>query len=166
LDSEAPLDYLRLHASSNDPYFAFLRIYRETHGWMPESDQRGGVYASECELPVPKFLDLRTLSYKSYLEDVLESFAALARRHSAVLVVAFQPAACVFGTGVPSAEARAIVDEFKRKNPDVEVPFPLIETWPVEKFSVPAHVRREYTDLVGDRLGKAMAEIISRRGYN
>jgi hypothetical protein len=65
---------------------------------------------------------------------------------------------------VPSAKARTIIDQFKSEHPEVEIPFPLIETWPVDIFSVPAHVRHEYTDLVGDRLGIAMAEIIRRHG--
>lgn len=162
---EPPLDYLRVVSHSDDPYLEFLRVFRETRGWMPENDPRGsGVYASECDIPVPKFFNIRTLSYKSYLEDVLDSYADLAKRHNATLVIVFQPVACVLATGGPSAEARIIVDRFKREHPDVEIPFPLIETWPVDLFSVPAHVRHEYTDLLGDRLGKAFAEIVMRHG--
>jgi hypothetical protein len=162
-ESEPSVDFLRTSKNS-EPYLEFLREFRGTRGWMPESDQRGGVYASECDIPTPEFFNLHTMSYKTYLEEVLDSFAALARRHDATLVVVFQPVACVLGTGAPSARARTIVEHFKRGHPEVEIPFPLIETWPADMFSVPAHVRHEYTDQIGNRLGAAMAEIMSRRG--
>jgi hypothetical protein len=79
------------------------------------------------------------------------------------LVIAFQPVACL--AGEKNAEARAIVKQFKILNPDVEITFPLIETWPADMFSVPVHVRHDYADRVGDRLGKAMADIVARHGY-
>ena len=150
--------------STNENYLAFLKIYRESRGWMPENDQRSGVYASECDIPTPEFYDLKTMSYKTYLEEVFDSFASLAKQYNSTLVIVFQPVACVLGTGAANARARAIVEQFKRSHRDVEIPFPLIETWPVDMFSVPAHVRHEYTDRIGDRLGNAMAEIIARRG--
>jgi len=153
-----------LRSATNDPwYLDFLRMYRKTSGWMPESDQRDGVYAVECDIPTPRFFDFKTMSYKTYLQEVFDSFADLAKRYKATLVIAFQPVACL--TGVRNAEARAIVEQFKRSNPDVEIPFSLIETWPADMFSVPAHVRHEYADRVGDRLGKAMAAIVARHGY-
>ena len=148
---------------NNVNYIEFLKVYRQTHGWMRKSDARNGVSTAECNIPVPKFFDFRTLSYRSYLEDVVDSYAALAKRHNATLVIVFQPVACALGTGARNAEARAMVEHFKRDHPDVEIPFRLIETWPADMFSVPAHVRWEYTDLIGNRLGKAMAEIINRR---
>jgi hypothetical protein len=147
----------------NENYREFLNVFRQNRGFMPESDVRGGVYAAECEVPTPTFFSFRRMSKKTYLEEILEAYEALAKRHGATLVVVFQPVGCVMGTGSASAEARAVIDRFKRDHSEVEIPFPLIETWPTEMFSVPAHVRREYTDLIGDRLGKAMAEIIDRR---
>jgi hypothetical protein len=142
----------------------FLRDLRRSRGWAPEVDIRDGVYASECDIPTPEFFDVRTLSHKTYLKEVLDEFAALAKRYRSTLVVVFQPVACVYGTGVPSAKARTIIDQFKSEHPEVEIPFPLIETWPADIFSVPAHVRHEYTDRIGNRLGVAMAEIIRRHG--
>jgi hypothetical protein len=146
----------------NVNYLEVLRLFKETWGWMPESDVRTPVPPAECDVPAPEFFDFRTFSMKSYLEEVLDEHAALARSHNATLVVVFQPVACILGTGAGSAEARAIVEDFKRNNPDVEIPFPLIETWAPELFSVPAHVVREKTDLIGNRLGEALAEIMAR----
>ena len=151
---------------NNINYLEFLRVFRKTLGWMPETDARNGVSSAECNIPTPEFFSFRTLSHETYLDDVLESFAAMAERHHATLVVVFQPVACVLGTGKGSEQARAVIDRFKRSHPDVEIPFPLIETWPSDMFSVPAHVRHEYTDLIGDRLGKAMADIIVRHGHH
>jgi hypothetical protein len=148
----------------NDNYLEFLRIFRDTHGWMRESDVRQTIPSTECQVPLPTFFDLHTLARKTYLEEILETYAAMARRHNATLVVVFQPVACTFGSGQGSAEARALIDRFMRDNPDVEIPFQLIETWPADMFSVAAHVRWEYTDKLGDRLGAAMAEIMKRRG--
>jgi hypothetical protein len=81
-------------------------------------------------------------------------------------VVVFQPVACVLGTGAGTAEARAVIDQFKRDNSDVDIPFPLVSTWPADVFSVPAHIRHEYIDRIGDRLGNAMAAIMARDGVN
>lgn len=147
---------------NNANYAEFLRVFRKNLGWMPETDVRNGVLAGECDVPTPEFFSFRTLSQKTYLEEVLESFAALAKRHHATLVVVFQPVACELGSGKGSEKTRAVIDRFKQTHPEVEIPFPLIETWPSDMFSVPAHVRHEYSDLIGNRLGKAMAEIMSR----
>ena len=160
--SEPSVDILR-SATNSPEYSDFLRLYRKSRGWMPESDQRHGVYAVECDIAMPRFFNFKTMSYKTYLQEVLDSFSDLAKRYKATLVVAFQPVACL--AGAKNAEARAIVEQFKRLHPDVEIPFPLIETWPADMFSVPAHVRHEYADRVGERLGKAMAAIVARHGY-
>ncbi|WP_253706497.1 hypothetical protein [Bradyrhizobium sp. WD16] len=149
---------------NNENYLEFLRIFRDTKGWMPETDVRQVLPATECEVSTPTFFDVRTMASKTYLEDVLESYARLAKRHDATLVVVFQPVACTLGTGRGSDTARKVVARFTQNHPDVEVPFPLIETWPADMFSVPAHVRHEYTDRLGNRLGEAMAEIVRRRG--
>lgn len=145
----------------NVNYAEFLRVFRQTKGWMKETDARVHVPPTECAINVPRFFDLRSMRRKSYLEEVLDAHADLARRHNVKLVVAFQPVACTVGTGVLNAEARKIVEEFGHANPDVAIPFPLIETWPSEFFSVPAHIKSEYTNLIGDRLGKALASILA-----
>ncbi|MBR0855682.1 hypothetical protein [Bradyrhizobium liaoningense] len=150
---------------NNANYLEFHRTFRQTHGWMPESDARRPVATSECDIPTPDFFSVRDMGRKTYLQDVLDSYTALARRHRATLVIVFQPVACTLGTGRGSEKARAVINQFKHDNPDVEIPFPLIETWPADIFtSEPAHVRREHTDQLADRLGPAMAEIIKRRG--
>lgn len=145
----------------NVNYAEFLRVFKETKGWMKETDVRVHVPPTECVIDVPKYFDVRALRHKSYLEEVLDAHAKLARQHSAKLVVAFQPVACTVGTGVHNAEARQVVEEFGRANPDVAIPFPLIETWPSEMFSVPAHIKAEHTDLIGNRLGEALSKIVA-----
>jgi hypothetical protein len=147
---------------NNVNYLEFLRVFQKNLGWMPETDQRIGVSEGECVIPTPEFFSFKALRSKTYLEEILESFRDLAKRHGATLVVVFQPVGCSFGTGAGSAKSRLVIDKFKVENPDVEFPFPLIETWPVEMFSVAAHVRQEDTDKLGDRLGTAMSEIIVR----
>jgi len=149
----------------NSNYLDFLKIFRQTNGWIPENDVRNPISARECDIGTPDFFDFHKMSKKTYLEEILESYTSLARSHNATLVVVFQPVACTLGTGAKNAKARAIIDQFKSANPDVEIPFPLIETWPADMFSVPAHVRHEYIDMIGDRLGKAMAAIVARHGY-
>ncbi len=160
---EPSVDILRAEVGS-DPYFEFLRNYRQSYGWTPETDRPGGVYASECDIPVQDFFDYRTMSRKTYLEDVFDAFADLAKRHHSKLVIVFQPVACIVGTGKLNERARSIVEKFKQDHPEVEIPFPLIETWPADLFSVPAHISREHTDLLAERLGPVMAEIMKRNG--
>jgi len=147
----------------NEEYRKFLKMYRDTNGWMPENDVRQPVPPVECDLPTPDFFDLRTFSRKTYLEDVLDTYADLARSYGVTLVVVFQPTACVVGTGAANARARAIVDTFRRTHPDVEIPFDIIESWPPDHFSVPAHVTDQFSPVVSDRLGSALAKIITRR---
>lgn len=143
-------------------YDDFLAIYEDSLGWMPEYDERVVVPPVECEMPLPTFFDLESFEHKTYLTEVLESFAALADEHDTILVVVFQPVACTAGDS--NQAARDELERFQAGHPDVEIPFPLIETWPSDLFSVPAHIKKEHTDVVGHRLGKAMAEIIERRG--
>ncbi|MGM4885321.1 hypothetical protein AB8A20_08085 [Tardiphaga sp. 604_B6_N1_1] len=159
-EAEPPVDFLRARVG-NAPYLEFLENFKKANGWTPETDVRGGVYASECDVPTPSFFNLRTLSEKTYIQEVFESFASLAKRHKATLVIVFQPVACI--AGAKSAEASAIIDRFKQDHPEVVIPFPFIETWPDNLFSVPAHIRREHTDLVGERLGVAMGNIMRER---
>jgi hypothetical protein len=150
---------------NNDNYLEFLRLYKTTRGWMPENDIPGGVFAAECAIPESEFFDIRHLAWKTYTEEVLDAYAELAQRYKKVLVIVFQPVACIYGTGTGSAKTREAIEHFKATHPDIEIPFPLITTWPADLFSVPAHIRHEHTDLLAERLGPTMAEIVKRRGY-
>jgi hypothetical protein len=146
----------RNHPLNRPPYLEFMRDFRANRGWMPESDIRSGVYASECDVQTLKRYGI------TYIEHIFEKYAALAAKYRSKLVIVFQPVACVMGTGKGSLAAREAIERFKVKHPEVEIPFPLIETWPVDMFSVPAHVRREHTDLIGNRLGLAMKQIMAK----
>jgi hypothetical protein len=148
----------------NDNYFEFLKMYNQTRGWMPENDARNGVPPTECEINETEFFDLHRLDNKTYTEEVLDAYADLARRYQKTLVVVFQPVACVYGTGHGSAKTRAAIEHFKSEHPEVEVPFPLITTWPADLFSVPAHVVHEHIDLLAQRLGPMIADIVKRHG--
>ena len=150
---------------NNENYLEFLRIYKQTRGWMPESDLRLPIYQGECGVDDFKFFDIRHMAWKSYTEEVLDAFTDLARRYNKVLVVVFQPVPCNLGSGKGSAEARATLERFKVSHPEVEVPFPLITSWPASMFSVTAHIAEEHRSLLTERLGPAMAEIVQRRGY-
>lgn len=149
--------------SHNVNYLEFNGMFRETLGWAPERDIRYHVPAAECDVPTPTFFSLEHLSQRTYIEEVFSAFADLAAENDVQLVIVFQPVACVFGTGEPNREAREAIARFAEAHPEVEIPFPLIETWHSDMFSVPAHVRREHTDLIGNRLGSALAEIVSRK---
>ena len=124
----------------NENYLEFLRVYKSTLGWMPENDVRDGVYASECEIAESEIFDVRRLGWKTYTEEVLDAFAELAQKYQKTLVVVFQPVACVYGTGRGSAKMRRAIEHFRLEKPEVEMPFPLITTWPANLFSVPAHI--------------------------
>jgi hypothetical protein len=149
---------------NNTNYLDFLKMFRQTGGWMPESDIPDHINGVECEVWTPTFFSLRTMSQKTYIEEVFEAYAELARRHHVTLVIAFQPVGCVLGTGNGSAKSRDAIERFHRANPDVEIPFPLIESWPTDMFSVPAHIKKQYTDKIGKRLGQALADIMTRHG--
>ena len=110
----------------NENYTEFLRVFKQTRGWMKETDHRVPVPETECQVSASDFIDLRSMRMKTYLEEVLEAHNQLAKSHGSKLVVVFQPVACVLGTGKGSAKARAALERFKQSNPDVEVPFPLI----------------------------------------
>jgi hypothetical protein len=148
----------------NKDYDEFLRNNQKYLGWTPETDPvRGAIPTGECEIDVPSSFDIWKFSSSTYIEKVFAAYAAMARSYHATLIIAFQPIACSRGTGKGIAEAEAAIERFRTSNPDVEFPFPLIETWPADLFSVPAHLKREYADKVGERTAKAMAEIVARR---
>jgi hypothetical protein len=149
---------------NNSNYLDFLKMFRQTSGWMPENDIQTPITANECNVTTPTFFSIKTLSQTTYLEEVFNAYAELARRHHVTLVIAFQPVGCNFGTGTGSAQSREAIARFQWANPEVKIPFPLIETWPAEMFSVPAHVKKQYTDRTSDRLGRALAEIMARSG--
>jgi hypothetical protein len=146
-------------------YLEFLRVYKSTLGWMPENDLRGGVYASECEIAESEIFDLHRLGWKTYTEEVLDAYAKLAKKYQKTLVVIFQLVACIYGTGRGSLKTHQAIDHFRIEHPEVEMPFPLITTWPVNLFSVPAHIAHEHIELLAERLGPAMAHIVKRHGY-
>jgi hypothetical protein len=137
-----------------DTYLKFMDVFKQSRGWMPETDNRVHVPPTECDMPTPDFFTPLTLARKTYLQEILEKNAALAKRHNSTLVVVFQPVACTVGTGKTNARAREAVEQFKRNHPEVEIPFPLIETWPSDMFSLPAHVKSEHTNLIIERRGR------------
>jgi hypothetical protein len=150
--------------TSSPAYSEFSDVFAQARGWTPETDKNAPVTTGDCIVAAPEFFSLRSISHKSSVEEVFGAFAAMARRHHAILVIAFQPVSCVRGSREENNKAQKFVDEFKQKNPDVEIPFPLFETWPSNLFSANPHILRGHTDLVGDRLGAAMAEIMKRHG--
>ncbi len=148
----------------NENYLEFLHVYKKTLGWMPENDLRNGVAATECEISETQFFDIGNLREKTFTEEVIDAYADLAKKYRKTLVVVFQPVACNYGSGRGTAKTREGIERFKSEHPEVEVPFPLITTWPAELFSVPAHIVHEHTDLLAERLGPAMADIVRRHG--
>lgn len=149
----------------NENYLEFLRVYKSTLGWMPENDVRDGVYASECNIAESEAFDVHSLGWKTYTEEVLDAFAEFAKKYRKTLVVIFQPVACVYGTGRGSLKTLQAIDHFRIEHPEVEMPFPLITTWPANLFSVPAHIVHEHAGLLAERLGPVMADIVKRHGY-
>jgi hypothetical protein len=147
--------------ASNENYLQFLSMYVATQGWIPANDVPGSIPSGECEIKTPEHFQWRKLNRQTVLESVLEAFAALARDHRAQLVVVFQPVGCVVGSGVGSASATAALSRFSNANPDVLVPFPLIETWDSEKFLVPAHIGNEWVPDASMRLGVALRDVYS-----
>ena len=137
----------------NENYLEFLRLYQDTLGWMPENDVRNGVPATECEIEESEFFDVRHLREKTYTEEVLDTYADLAKKYAKTLIVVFQPVACTFGSRHGSAKTREAIERFKSNHPEVEIPFPLITTWPSELFSVPAQHRTRAYGYASSALG-------------
>jgi hypothetical protein len=150
--------------TSSPAYAEFSKGFIQARGWTPETDINAPLTTGDCIVAAPEFFSLRTMSYRSYVEEVFGAFAAMARRHHATLIIVFQPVSCQLGSRDSNRRALKFIDEFKRKNPDVEVPFPLFETWPSDLFSANPHILRGHTDLVGDRLGTAIAKIMAQHG--
>ncbi len=147
------------------PYLEFLDLFRKHRGWTPENDVQQYIDPQECKVHTPKTFDWRSFSRKTYIEVVFPKFAALARRHNIKLVVVFQPVGCQLGDGAGSQVARDGLRRFMVENPDVAVPFPLIETWDPARFSVPAHVHTEWVPETSRRLGEALRDIMKADGF-
>lgn len=146
----------------NVNYAEFLQIYKDTRGWMPAKDVPAVIATSECVMETPPSNRWLPPYYDTLLEEVLSAYADLARAHGAKLVVVFQPVACTLGTGAGSKDARAAVERFAKANPDVAIPFPLIETWDAARFLVPAHVDNIWVPVTSERLAGALSTIMAQ----
>jgi hypothetical protein len=92
---------------------------------------------------------------------VMEEFVALGKKYHVTPVVIFQPTACRYGAGY--AEFAAEVDRLRRKYPTLIIPVDLVETWPANYFSVPAHVQRTVAIETSRRMGRIMRDVLAGR---
>ena len=100
------------------------------------------------------------------LNSVLDDFDRMVRSYGAQLVVAFAP----IGARAPEIGDRNILiaeqelARFQRQHPDVKFLFPLITRFGSEKFGENNLISREYTFLSSERLGTALARLLTDPG--
>jgi hypothetical protein len=152
------------------PGLQYWATSEQTLGWLPEFDVR----FDRIDGRVPFHSDQRSdwyhrLHYRFALSDpsminvVLDDFAQMVHNYGAQLVIAFGPfperAAAIGDPNIPGAELA--LARFQREHPDVKFLFPLITRWGSEKFGMYNHISREYTFLSSERLGKALAQLLT-----
>ena len=146
---------------NNKNYFKFLETFEQNGGWyMPDDEKINmGRYVNEpeCKIPDTFVFEPTELGKVSLLEHVFSQFAELARARGIQLIIAFQPIACTYGTGMGTADIRAAIERFQKKYPEVIIPFDVIEHWDHKKFTVPAHVNWEASYETSRRLGARCA---------
>ncbi len=140
------------------------RVFRERliadDGYMPHIG--GGTLGSwgvqnECTYPEPQHTKtLLGAEGQSYLDLVYGEFVRLAESYDVKLILAYQVVPCPVGQGNGTRAIREELEAFMQKHPDVIVPFDLADSWPKDKFAVPAHVKHEYSEELSRRLGEAL----------
>lgn len=146
--------------SSAEGYRVFRERLITDDGYMPHLG--GGTLGSwgaqqECTYPAPQYqTSLLGNEGPSYIETVYGEFAELADSYGVKLVLAYQVVPCPVGEGVGTEAVRAELKAFMEKHPNVIVPFDLADTWPKDRFAIPAHTKHEYSEELSRRLGEAL----------
>ena len=135
------------------PVYNRANVFLERGGYMIEHD----IQTNPVQCNLPLLIDQR--SGRSYFDIAMEEFVSLGTRYGVTPVVVFQPTACA--SGDQNRALSAEVERLRKQYPTLKIPFDLIETWPANFFSVPAHVQRTIAIETSRRLGRALRDLIS-----
>jgi hypothetical protein len=151
------------------PGLQYWATTKQTLGWLPDFDVRfdridGRInFASDQRSAWYLRHQYRFVSDPSMINVVLDDFARMVHGYGAQLAIAFSPfmerSAAIGDPNIPAAEEA--LARFQREHPDVKFLFPLITRWGSEKFGMYNHISREYTFLSSERLGKALAQLLT-----
>ena len=177
--------------STNRGYLAFASVFRESNGWVRETDVPGdfpsNIYKNfsialdmkrdsnanrtvlrtmHFKVTDEKFFNWWTLSYISYFDYVYDAFADLAKIHGVKLILIFNP--------LPESMKRpefdeimdwnaiaAGLDRLRERHPEVIVTN--FDFWPDDKFSAFSHIETPYSQESSHRVGMIMKEIIGSK---
>lgn len=139
---------------------------KESLGWLPEFDVRydrvDGRVAFHDDRRGDWYHRLG-FSDPSTINAVLDEFAAIVRRYGAQLAIMFGPVpnrvTLIGDPNIPIAEAA--LARFQREHPEVKFLSPFITRWGSEKFGMFNHISREYSFLSSERVGKALARLLT-----
>jgi hypothetical protein len=175
--------------STNRGYLAFTKSFRETNGWVRETDVEGdipsdmfksilagfGINDSEniraAFRTLPKvtdehFFDWHTFQRRSYFDVAYGAFANLAKAHGVKLILVFNPLPESFRR--PEFEdfmdwkaIEAALARFRKAHPEVIVTN--FEFWPDEDFSVFSHISTPASIKSSRRVGELLARYIEPR---
>ena len=113
-----------------------------------------------CKLGMKDFCSDAKSDWKAdRVYDTYAEFAKLARVYGVKVIIAHQVVPCTIGDHTV-ASAQKQLDRLLKDYPEVSSPFPLIETWEKELFTVPAHIEHENTDRLSQRLGLALQKLL------
>jgi hypothetical protein len=133
------------------PVYNAASVFLERGGYMIEHDVQTN--PSQCKTQ----LAIHARSGRSYFDLAMEEFVALGERYGVTPVVIFQPTACALGEG--NRDLSDEVERLRRRYPKLKIPFDLVETWPANFFSVPAHVQRTIAIETSRRMGRALRDL-------
>ncbi|MBT8621907.1 hypothetical protein [Polynucleobacter paneuropaeus] len=175
--------------SKNRGYLAFTKSFRETNGWVRETDVEGdipsdifknilaGANLNDSEnvraalRKLPKvtdeyFFDWHTFQRRSYFDVVYGAFANLANAHGVKLILVFNP----LPESLRRPEFEELMDwkaieaslaRFRKQHPEVIVTN--FEFWPDEDFSVFSHIATPASIKSSRRVGELLAKVIEPR---
>lgn len=178
----------------NDGYLMLRNIVKPSGGWARETDDPGDIIPANIldnmrrEFPAlahfddnlviasalnmwghindDRAWDWSTLSYKTYMEVVLDRYLRLAKRYGAKLVVVTNPVPeIVRRTKLKDAfhieTTRVQLDRYAKHHP--EVALLNIHYWPDDRFSVFAHVGVPYAIDNSAEIGKFLASVLGQK---
>jgi hypothetical protein len=174
--------------STNRGYLAFTKSFRETNGWVRETDVEGDIPSDiyknlwpdlnlnnsaavreavkGAKVTEQHFFDWSTLQRRSYFDVVYGAFANLAKARDVKLILVFNP--------LPESLRRPEFEEFmdwkaidaalarfRKAHPEVIVTN--FEFWPDEDFSVFSHISTPASIKSSRRVGELLARYIEPR---
>jgi hypothetical protein len=133
----------------------WAKVLPDTNGWVPfiGAIHQDGIVTGPCNFD-SLYYDEKG---KATLVPEFEKIKRVADKNHVKLIILFNPVACTYNKSIDPIIQD--VENFKKKHPDVYIPFPVITTWAKSYFYDNHHLNDEGASIHSADIGKALAKI-------